>query len=62
MSTSVASTPIPVSAFEPSPEVPVAVQSTVVETYTPPPALAALEEFLGSIERARRDISLQAGR
>jgi hypothetical protein len=62
MATPVASTPIPVSAFEPSPEVPVAVQSTVVETYTPPPSLAVLEEFLESIERARRDISLQAGR
>src|SRR5262245_17105936 len=41
-----------------SPIVPVAVQSSVVETYEEPPSVAGLEQFLAAIQRARRDVSL----
>jgi len=46
----------------PFPAVPVAVQSSAVNIPAEPPALAALEEFLQAIERARRDLILQSGR
>jgi tetratricopeptide (TPR) repeat protein len=47
---------------EASPIVPVAVQSSVVDTYEEPPSVAGLEQFLAAIQRARRDVSLPAVR
>jgi thioredoxin-like negative regulator of GroEL len=46
----------------PSQPVPVAVQSFPVSTPAPDLALSALESFLGSIQRARRDASLSIAR
>jgi len=49
----------PAPASQPAP---VAVQSTPVSSPAPPPALAGLESFLGSIQRARRNVSLPIAR
>jgi tetratricopeptide (TPR) repeat protein len=46
----------------PSQPVPVAVQSFPVSTSASQPALAQLESFLGSIQRARRRVSLPTAR
>jgi predicted Zn-dependent protease len=47
---------------EPSPAIPVAVQSSPVVTHPEPAALAGLESFLAAIERARHDVSRQIAR
>jgi tetratricopeptide (TPR) repeat protein len=53
----------PRAAAEPPSQLrPVAVQSFAVSIPAPHPALAGLESFLGSIQRARRDVSLPTAR
>jgi tetratricopeptide (TPR) repeat protein len=54
--------PPPAAPEPPSQPEPVAVQSLPVSTPAPLPALAGLESFLGSIQRARRDVSLPTAR
>jgi tetratricopeptide (TPR) repeat protein len=51
-----------VAAPEPSPIVPIPVESSIVSLKPEPPALAGLEAFLSAIQRARRDVSLSANR
>ncbi|HET7220227.1 MAG TPA: tetratricopeptide repeat protein [Vicinamibacterales bacterium] len=49
--------PEPPAEAAPSMPIPVAVQSSSVDLYAEPPALAGLESFLAAIQRARRNAS-----
>jgi predicted Zn-dependent protease len=50
------------AAETPSAPVRIAVQSADVAIHSEPPALVELESFLAAIGRARRDVTVQAGR